>query len=77
MKCLNEGIIHVHANKGSMTERSIAKLWVYEDGSSKLAYPSSINSSDLRRIQDWIRHNIDLIRNEWLSNNRGGDFKRK
>lgn len=26
MKCLAEGIIHVHANKSSMTENSIAKL---------------------------------------------------
>lgn len=77
MKCLGEGIIHVHANKGGMTEDSIAKLWVYSDGSSELAKPSKINSKDLRVIQDWIRRNIDFIEQEWLSNNQGEKFKTK
>lgn len=77
MKCLNEGVIHVHANKDAIVENSIAKLWVYSDGSSQLASKSTINSKDLAGIQAWIKKNIDLIEEEWLSNNRGGDFKRK
>lgn len=77
MKCLGEGIIHVHANKDRMTENSIAKLWVHSDGSSSLAGSSSINSKDLKAIQDWIKNNVDFIEDEWLSNNRGGEFKDK
>lgn len=77
MKCLGEGIIHVHANKDKMTEKSIAKLWVYSDGSSKLANPSTINQRDLQIIQDWIKNNIDLIENEWLEHNPDSDFRRK
>lgn len=77
MKCLGEGIIHVHANKSSMTEDSLAKLWVYSDGSSALARPSSINKNDLAAIQEWIKNNIDIIEDDWKSNNQGGDFKQK
>ena len=77
MKCLGEGIIHVHANKARMTEDSIAKLWVYSDGTSRLAKPSSINNKDLKAIQNWVRNNIDLIERDWLSNNQGGSFKDK
>ena len=29
VKCLGEGIIHVHANKDRMTKTSLAKLWVH------------------------------------------------
>jgi hypothetical protein len=50
MKCIGEGIIHVHANKDRMTEDSIAKLWVYSDGSSKLAKRTTMNKKDLREI---------------------------
>lgn len=76
MKCLGEGIIHVYANKSSMTENSLAKLWVYSDGTSKLAKPSKISTRDLKAIQDWIKINIDLIEADWKSNNQGGDFKK-
>ena len=77
MKCLNEGIIHVHANPQRMTEDSVAKLWVYKDGTSELAKPTNIKTADLREIQKWICDNIDLIQAEWLSNGVGGDFKKK
>ena len=77
MKCLAEGIIHVHANKSSMTENSIAKLWVYEDGTTQLAKPSEINPQDLKAIQDWIYLNIDVIKEKWLEKDATGSWKEK
>ena len=58
-----------------MIEDSIAKLWVYSNGDSRLAKPSTINSKDLKAIQNWIKNNIDIIEKDWMSNNQGGKFK--
>lgn len=77
MSCLNEGIIHVHANKGKPVERGSAKLWVHADGTSTVAERGNISSRDLLEIQSWIYRNIDLIQDKWLANNRGGSFKDK
>lgn len=75
--CLNEGIIHVHANKPLPRRKGAAKLWVYEDGTSYIAEPGEIPKRALKEIQKWIYDNVDLIQQEWLSNNMGGEFKKK
>ena len=77
MKCLGEGIIHVHANKSSMTENSLAKLWVHSDGTSTLASPSKISLKDLQAIQSWIYNNHDLIEAKWKEKDANGAWKDK
>ena len=75
--CLNEGIIHVHANKPIPRRKGAAKVWVHEDGTSTVADYGQVSKRDMMKIQDWIYDNIDLIQQEWRSNNMGGDFKDK
>lgn len=77
MDCLNEGIIHVHANKPVPNRKNSAKIWVYADGTSKVANYGQVSAHDMSKIQKWIYNNIDIIRSEWLSNNMGGEFKDK
>ncbi len=76
MLCLNEGVIHVHANKDKPIERGSAKIWVHSDGTSTVAEYGSVGTQDMNIIQEWISKNIDIIEDKWKSNNMGGDFKR-
>lgn len=70
--CLNEGVIHVHANAPKIVRKDSAKIWVHSDGTSSIAHPGKVPKKALKEIQDWIYDNIDLIQQEWLSNNMGG-----
>lgn len=76
-ECLNEGIIHVHANEPKPRREGAAKVWVHEDGTSTVVDYGKVSKKDMREIQDWIYDNVDLIQQEWLSNNMGGEFKIK
>lgn len=75
--CLNEGIIHVHANRPVPVRRGSAKVWVHADGSSTVEDYGQVSKHDMKKIQNWIYDNVDLIQQEWLSNNMGGTFKDK
>ncbi|MCM1237589.1 MAG: DUF4160 domain-containing protein [Ruminococcus flavefaciens] len=75
--CLNEGIIHVHANEPKPIRKDSAKVWVYADGTSDVEDYGKVSEKDMKVIQHWIFDNIDLIQQEWLSNNMGGEFKTK
>ena len=75
--CLNERIIHVHANSPKPTRSGAAKIWVYEDGSTSVAEQGKVSDRDMKVIRDWIYSNIDLIEYEWKSNGQGGVFKQK
>lgn len=75
--CLNEGIIHVHANEPKTVRQGSAKVWVYADGTSEVADYGKVSIRDMKEIQRWIYDNVDLIQQEWLSNNMGGEFKAK
>lgn len=77
VKCLGEGIIHVHANKDKMTNTSLAKLWVHQDGQSQVAYNNGVSSKDMIAIQKWIKTNLDIIVENWMQNGYGGAFKSK
>lgn len=67
--CINEGIVHVHANKPTTGRKNSAKLWVYEDGHSSVAEIGQLKKAELLQIQDWIADNIDIIRQEWFDKN--------
>ena len=75
--CLLEGIIHVHANEPKPTREASAKVWVHADGTSTVEHYGKVSKKDMNVIQEWIYRNVDMIRNEWHSNNMGGEFKEK
>jgi hypothetical protein len=76
-ECLLEGIIHVHANKPTPKREGAAKVWVHSDGTSTVVDYGIVPKHDMKDIQKWIYNNVDLIRDEWLSNGLGGEFKEK
>ena len=53
------------------------KVDIIKDESYMVLSGLAFRFLDLKAIQDWIRNNIDLIEDDWLSNNRGGSFKDK
>lgn len=75
--CLNERIIHVHANKPLPKRAGAAKIWVHNDGTSTVEEYGQVPKHAMKIIQEWIYDNVDLIYDEWLSNNMGGEFKKK
>ncbi len=77
MKCLGEGIVHVHANSKTI-KKGAAKIWVHSDGTSTVADYGIINARDMNEIQEWIKNNMDIIMNEWfVVNSLGARYKDK
>lgn len=76
--CLNEGIIHVHANEPKPIRSGAAKIWVHEDGTSTVHEYGKVSKRDMKVIQEWIYDNVDLvIRPKWIEMGMGGEFKKK
>lgn len=66
-QCLVEAF-HVHSGKNKTRAGSI-KLWVREDGSTKLANDNKGRLSDktIRGIQGFIANNYMTLYNDWLA----------
>lgn len=75
--CLAEGIIHVHANDSKPNRKDAAKIWVHDDGTTTVAEYGKVPKKDMAIIQQWIYDNFSLIKQSWLENGLGGEFKAK
>lgn len=74
---LTEGIIHVHANEPKIVRRDAAKIWVHSDGTSTVKEYGKVSKKDMLIIQEWIYNNFELIKESWIENGLGGEFKEK
>ena len=55
-KCVIEAM-HVHASDKALTENSSAKLYVYDNGDTKVERRGQVNDQDMKRIQRYIKNN--------------------
>lgn len=76
--CGRELIVHVHAHPDDIgSERTAAKFWVFEDGTSELVKLGCVKPCDVKLLQKWIYKNMDYIKKEWQKMEPNAQFKKK
>lgn len=63
-KCVVEAM-HVHASDKAFTQDNSAKLFVYENGDTKIERYGQANEQDMRRIQRYIKNNHVEMFKKW------------
>ena len=63
-KCVIEAM-HVHASDKELSETGSAKLYVYENGDTKIQQWGTVNKQDMRKIQAYIKVNYKLMYEKW------------
>lgn len=74
-KCTIEAM-HVHASKGMQNVKGAAKLFVYENGDTKVERQGTINEIDMSVIQKYIKLNYQEMYEKWQTYG-GKDFYKK
>ena len=75
-KCVIEAM-HVHASDKELSEHGSVKLWVYEDGESKVANRGDATAVELKKIQDYIKINHREMYKRWKKYSDNGYYKNK
>ena len=57
---------HAHVSE-KQRERGSAKLWIYEDGDTKIAHKGAVNDRVINAVQDWIKINVDSMKYKWIN----------
>ena len=63
-KCVIEAM-HVHASDKEMTEKNSAKLFVYDNGDTKIERRGSDNDVDMDTIRQYIKLNYKEMYLKW------------
>lgn len=59
-KCIIEAM-HVHASDKDLTEGGSAKLFVYENGDTKVERRGTVNDHDMALIREYIKLNHEVM----------------
>lgn len=74
-KCVIEAM-HVHASDRELSENNSAKLFVYENGDTKVERQGTVNELDMRKIQLYIKNNYELMYEKWKRYSDNGYFEK-
>lgn len=74
-KCVIEAM-HVHASDKELSEKGSAKLFVYQNGDTKISRNGNVNDSDMRLIQAYIKVNHEQMYQKWKSRSDTGYYKK-
>lgn len=74
-KCVIEAM-HVHASDRELSEAGSAKLFVYDDGETKITQWGTVNEQDMRKIQMYIKSNHKQMYKKWSQYSDNG-YKEK
>ena len=72
-KCVVEAI-HVHASDKEMDALKSAKLFVYEDGETKIERWGTVNEQDMRVIRQYIKNNHAEMYKKWSLMSENGYY---
>ena len=73
-KCVIEAM-HVHASDRALTEDKSAKLFVYENGDTKIERYGQVNDRDMKKIQHYIKNNYVQMYHKWCQYSDNGFYK--
>ena len=75
-KCVIEAM-HVHASDKVLSEEGSAKLFVYENGDTKVTRWGTVNEQDMRKIQEYIKHNDEQMYKKWCQYSENGYYEKR
>ncbi len=75
-KCVIEAM-HVHASDRELSEIGSAKLYVYENGETKITRWGSVNERDMEKIREYIKINHELMYEKWVKYSENGYYRKK
>ena len=75
-KCTLEAM-HVHASDKELSERASAKLYVYENGDTKIMDKGTVNDIDMHRIREYVRLNHVQMYKKWCQYSDNGYYNKQ
>lgn len=75
-KCVVEAM-HVHASDKEMSVKNSAKLYVYENGDTKIMQNGGINEPDMILIQKYIKINHKEMYKKWSNYSEKGYYRKR
>lgn len=74
-KCVIEAM-HVHASDRELSEKGSAKLYVYQNGDTKVTRKGNVSDSDMKIIQMYIKANHEQMYEKWKSRSDNGYYNK-
>ena len=75
-KCIIEAM-HVHASDKDLTIHGSAKLYVYDNGDTKIVEHGSVNDTDMHKIRAYIKANHVPMYKKWCSYSDNGYYTKR
>jgi len=75
-KCIIEAM-HVHASDKEISERNSAKLYVYENGDTKVERQADVSKADMKLIQKYIKLNYKEMYKKWTNYSENGFYRKR
>ena len=75
-KCVSEAM-HVHASDKELSEVFSAKLFVYDNGDTKIINRGTVSDRDLIEIQKYIKGNHEKLCEKWSMYSDSGYYSRR
>ncbi len=75
-KCVIEAM-HVHASDRELSEIGSAKLFVYDNGDTKIQQWGTVSDQDMRKIQAYIKVNYKLMYEKWARYSDNGFYEKR
>ena len=75
-KCVIEAM-HVHASNKELSEIGSAKLFVYENGDTRITAWGTVNELDMKKIQTYIKLNHKQMYQKWIRYSENGYYHKQ
>ena len=75
-KCVIEAM-HVHASDRELSETGSAKLYVYDNGDTRIQQWGTVSEQDMRKIQAYIKVNYKLMYKKWIRYSDNGFYEKR
>ena len=75
-KCVIEAM-HVHASNKEMTEYGSAKLFVYDNGDTKIENHGNISAKNMNKIREYIKQNYKTMYKKWQQYSDEGYYTKR
>lgn len=75
-KCIIEAM-HVHASDKQLTEAGSVKLFVYDNGDTKIENWGTASPQDMSKIQKYVKNNYKEMYKKWKTHSDNGFYEKR
>ena len=75
-KCTIEAM-HVHASDRELSPAVSAKLYVYDNGDTKVTERGTVNDIDMKKIRNYIKINHKIMYKKWCLYSDNGYYEKR